>query len=130
MRTSSTSLPGEKSGRALEDVALLPENLVLPAKPLQLGRDIFRARLWRLVDQPVPTSPDPAHQRREPDPQIVSDLALRAPARLHQPNGLGFKLFRKSSLLHRGVPRPSLRTLHFSKASPQSFKTGSKPSSC
>jgi hypothetical protein len=110
--------PWRKSGGALEDVALLPEDLVLPAKPLQLRRNILRAGLGRLIDQTVPAATDPTNQRRKSDPQVVGDLALRAPAGLHQPNGLGLKILRKSSLLHRGVPRPSLGTLHFSEASP------------
>lgn len=95
--------PWRKNGRTLEDVALLSKDLVLPAQPLQLGRDIFRAGLGRLIDQAVPTATDPAHQRRKPDPKIVGDFALSAPTCLNQPNGLGFKLFRKSSLLHRGL---------------------------
>jgi hypothetical protein len=57
-------LPGEKSGRPLQYVTLLPEDLVLPPKPLQLGSHICLRRLTGCLHQTIPAAADPAHQRR------------------------------------------------------------------
>src|SRR3954466_953424 len=116
-RTSSTSLPGEKSSGLLQDVPLLPKDLVLPPQPLQLRRDL--ALCGRGVDSaPLPAPADPADQRRQPDPKITGDLALRATAGLRQADRFLLKFLRKPSLLCHRVPHSSVGTLHFSEASP------------
>ena len=51
----------------------------------------------------------PADQRRQPDPQIAGDLALRSPAGLHQADRFLLKFFGKPSLLHLRVPLHSYR---------------------
>src|SRR3954466_16101636 len=116
-RTSSTSLPGEKSGGLLQDVSLLQKDLVLPPQPLQLRRDL--ALCCRGVDSaPLPAPADPAHQPRQPNPKITGNLALRATAGLRQADRFLLKFLRKPSLLCHRVPHSSWGTLHFSKASP------------
>jgi hypothetical protein len=79
------------------------------SEPALGGSSINRSRL----------RPTRAHQRRKPDPKIVGDLALCAPAGPNQSNGFGLKFFRKSSLLPHRAPHPSLGTLHFLEASPR-----------
>src|SRR3954447_15308480 len=80
-RASPTSLPDEKSGGFLQDVPLLPKDFVLPTQPLQLRRDL--ALRCRGVDgAPIPAPSDPADQRRQPNPKITGDLALRPPENL------------------------------------------------
>ena len=92
-------------------------DLVLPPQPLQLCRDI--ALCGRGVDSvPIPAPADPADQRRQPNPKITGDLALRATAGLRQADRFLLKFLRKPSLLCHRVPHSSLGTLHFSEASP------------
>src|SRR5690349_16282858 len=67
---------------------------------------------------PIPAAADPADQRRQPDPKITGDLALRAPAGLRQANRFLLKSLCKPSLLGHRVPHSSSGTLHFSEASP------------
>src|SRR5215217_2905868 len=84
-----------------------------------LPRDI--ALCGRGVDSaPISAPADPADQRRQPDPKITGDLALRATAGLRQADRFLLKFLRKSSLLCHRVPHTSLGTLHFSEASPSS----------
>lgn len=45
--------------------------LILASQPLQFGLDIFRTLGWRLLNQPIPATPDPSHRRRKPAPQFV-----------------------------------------------------------
>jgi hypothetical protein len=88
--------PGQKSGGLLQDVPLLPKDLVLPAQPLQLRRDL--ALCGRGVDSaPIPAPADPADQRRQPDPKITRNRALRAPAGVHQADRFLLKFPGKSS---------------------------------
>src|SRR5690242_9124283 len=47
---------------------------------------------------PIPAAADPADQRRQPDPKITGDLALRAPAGLRQADRFLLKSLRKPSL--------------------------------
>src|SRR3954451_21943422 len=109
--------PGRKSSGLLQDVPFLPKDLVLPPQPLQLHRDI--ALCGRGVDNaPIPAPADPTDQRRQPDPKITSDLALRATAGLRQADRFLLTFLRKPSLLCHRVPHSSLGTLHFSEASP------------
>src|SRR5207248_9600938 len=114
---SSTSLPDEKSGGLLQDVPLLAKDLVLPAQPLQLCRDIA-LRCHRVDSVPIPAPPDPADQCRQANPQITGDLALRSTARLRQADRFFRKFLRKPSLLCHRVPHRSWGTLHFPEASP------------
>jgi hypothetical protein len=75
----------------------------LPAAPLQ---------------QTIPAAADPAHQRRQPDAQILGYFPLRPSAGRHQTYRLVVKLLREPSLLrHRGHLHLK-ETLHFSGASP------------
>src|SRR3954452_10777097 len=107
--------PEEKSGGHLQDVPLLTKDFVLPTQSLQLCRDI--ALCGRGVDSaPISAPADPADQRRQPDPKITGDLALRATAGMHQADRF-LKFLRKPSLLCHRVPHTSLGTLHFSEAS-------------
>jgi hypothetical protein len=110
--------PGEKSGGLFQDIPLLAEDLVLPAQPLELCRDIALCRRRGVGSTPIPAPADPADQRRQPYPQITGDLALRPPAGLHQTDRFRLKFLRKPSLLHHRVPHSSSGTLHFSEASP------------
>src|SRR3954447_6109398 len=55
-------LPGEKSGGLLQDVPLLPKDLVLPPQPLQLRREIALCRCG-VNSAPIPAPADPADQR-------------------------------------------------------------------
>src|SRR4051812_49252152 len=115
--------PEEKSGGLLQDVPLLPKDFVLPPQSLQLRPDI--ALCGRGVDSaPISAPADPADQRRQPDPKITGDLALRATAGLHQTDRFLLKFLRKPSLLCHRVPHSSLGTLHFSEASPACFLLG------
>jgi hypothetical protein len=61
-----------------------------------------------MIDLPIPAPANPANQRRQPDPEILRNLALRPPARLSEANGFRLELFRKTSLLSaHGGPHPS-----------------------
>ena len=107
----------KKAVAFFQDVPLLPKDLVLPPQPLQLRPDI--ALCCRGVDSaPISVPADPADQRRQPDPKITGDLALRATAGLRQADRFLLKFLRKPSLLCHRVPHPSLGTLHFPEASP------------
>src|SRR6185369_13065847 len=112
-----TSLPGEKSRGLLQNVPLLPKDLVLPPQSLQLRRHLA-LRCCGVESMPIPATADPADQRRQPDPKITGDLALRAPAGLRQADRFLLKFLRKPSLLGHRVPHSSLGTLHSSEASP------------
>jgi Integrase core domain len=66
----------------------------------------------------IPLPSNPANQCRKPDPEIVSHLALRPPARPNQANRFLLEFPGKPSLLRHGAPLASLAPLHFSAASP------------
>src|SRR5439155_26601098 len=88
--------PGRKNGGVLQDVPLLPKDLVLPAQPLRLRRN--RAlRCGGVGSVPIPAPSDPADQRRAPNPKITRDLALRSPTGLRQADRFLRKLLRKPS---------------------------------
>src|SRR3954451_17222520 len=119
--------PGRKKRCLLQDVPLLPKDLVLPPQPLQLRRDI--ALCCRRVDSaPIPAPADPADQCRQPDPKITGDLALRPTAGLRQADRFLLKFLRKPSLLCHRVPHSSLGTLHFSDASLPRTRAGFRSS--
>src|SRR3954451_854101 len=109
--------PGRKKRCLLQDIPLLPKDLVLPPQPLRRRRDL--ALCGRGVDSaPIPAPADPADRRRPPDPKITSDLALRATAGLRQADRFLLKFLGKPALLCHRVPHRSLGTLHFFEASP------------
>src|SRR5689334_24520220 len=92
-------------------------HFLLGPQSLQVRRH-FALRCWGVESMPIPATADPADQRRQPDPKITGDLALRAPAGLRQADRFLLKSLRKPSLLGHRVPHSSSGTLHFSKASP------------
>jgi hypothetical protein len=91
------------SGRLLEDVALLAQDLVLAPQPLELGHDV-------LMGRGGPRGPcvlvlrHPARERRTVHPKIVGDGTLGAPTRQNEADGLILKLFRKPCLGHGDPP--------------------------
>src|SRR5271170_555213 len=100
---------GEKSRSPLQDLALLPKNLVLAPQPLQLGRHILLPLGRRRFQITLPALVDPSPQRRKTDPEIGGDLLLRSPARLDEPDGLSLEIPREPTvrLAHEMLLFPS-----------------------
>src|SRR5271163_4846760 len=113
--------PGRKKRWPFQGIPFLPKDLVLPTQPLQLGRDSALRHRRRIDSAPIPASTNPPHQRRQANPEIAGNLALRPPAGQRQAHRFVLKFLRKPSLLHRRVPLRSTGTLHFSEASPLSL---------
>ena len=61
-RARPHSLLGEKSRGPLQDLALLPKDLVLPPEPLQLGNQVLLAALRRMLHLRIATAVDPGAQ--------------------------------------------------------------------
>src|ERR1700684_92758 len=100
--TSSTSLLGEKSRGPLQDLAFLPQDLILAPQPLQLSRQVLLPFGRRRLDLVLTALVEPAPQRRKADAEVPGDLPLRPTTHLNQPNGFGGKF----------LPEPSLRLAH------------------
>jgi len=67
---------------------------------------------------PLPAPANPADQRRQPNPKITGDLALRATAGLRQADRFLLKFLPKPSLLGHRVPHSSSGTLNSCEESP------------
>src|ERR1700684_1626484 len=100
--TSSTSLLGEKSRGSLQDLAFLPQDLILAPQPLQLSRQVLLPFWRRRLDLGLMAPVEHAPQRRKADAEVPGDLALRPTTHLNHPNGFGRKF----------LPEPSLRLAH------------------
>jgi hypothetical protein len=88
-------LLGEKSRRLLQDLALLPKDLILLAQASKLLGGI----LMRTIEQIGPfVFGSPPAQRRFRNAKIIGNPLNAAPAGHRQPNGLAFKLIRETPL--------------------------------
>src|ERR1700689_1223560 len=93
---------GEKSRGPLQDLAFLPQDLILAPQPLQLSRQVLLPSGRRRLDLVLTALVEPAPQRRKADAEVHGDLPLRPTPHLNQPNRFGFKF----------LPEPSLRLAH------------------
>jgi hypothetical protein len=96
------SLLGEKSRGSLQDLAFLPQYLILAPQPPQLSRQVLPPFKRRRLDLMLTALVEPAPQRRKADAEVAGDLPLRPTTHLNQPNGFGRKF----------LPEPSLRLAH------------------
>jgi hypothetical protein len=95
MKTSSTSLLGEKSRRLLQDLALLPKDLILLAQASELLGGILMRTLEQIG---LLALGSPPAQRRFRYAKIIRNPFNTAPAGHGQPNGLPFELIRETPL--------------------------------
>jgi hypothetical protein len=111
--------PRRKQRCSLQDIALLPQDFVLLARALRLGRNIGLPCITAITGPSIPVPSNPANQRRRADPKIFSHLALRPPARPNQANRFVLESPGKPSLLRHAAPLASSAALHFSGTGPK-----------
>src|SRR5579883_1027393 len=96
MKISSTSLLGEKSRGLLQDLALLPKNLILLAQ----ASEFLGGILMRTLEQiGLLALGSPPAQRRSRNAEIICNPLNAAPAGRRQSHRLAFELVRETPLL-------------------------------
>src|SRR5208283_694271 len=95
MKTSSTSLLGEKSRGLLQDLAFLSEDFILLAQACELLADILLRALEQIR---LLVLGSPPTQSRFRNAEILCNPLNAAPAGHRQPHGLAFELIRETPL--------------------------------
>src|SRR4029077_11673564 len=76
-RNLTDSPPWRKSRGPLQDLAFLPQDLILAPQPLQLSRQVLLPFGRRRLDLALTALVEPAPQRRKADAEVHGDLPLR-----------------------------------------------------
>src|ERR1019366_1279606 len=95
MKTSSTSLLGEKSRGLLQDLAFLPKDFILLAQACKLLGDILMRTLEQIG---LVVLGSPPAQRGFRNSEIVCNSLNAAPAGHGQPHSFPFELIRETPL--------------------------------